>query len=110
MPRTAPDNPDVDSAALFEIGRRWAVAPAPDLSAGACQRPEFSHVSMFPKTTVQVRAARNVCDACPLACFTACREWALTQPMFLTGMFGGLTQSERRATRKRSKTEQVVAA
>jgi hypothetical protein len=104
--------PEVESEALVEIERRLSVAPAPDFSAAACRDTD---VPMQPTTTKGAQEAKAVCGEC--SCLFACREWALSQPGWLEGVFGGLTQVEReriKADRRRAaglaKTRKAVAA
>ncbi|MFF6993156.1 WhiB family transcriptional regulator [Streptomyces sp. NPDC010273] len=60
-------------------------------------------------TLVQIGEAKAVCARCPVS--KRCLEWALDVGQ-VEGVWGGTTESERRATRRRSarrKTESIGA-
>lgn len=47
-----------------------------------------------------IREAKAICHTCPL--LDTCREWALEQhPVWLYGVWGGLTKAERKARHPR---------
>lgn len=47
-----------------------------------------------------IREARAICDTCPL--LNTCRDWAIQQrPEWLYGVWGGLTQAQRKALHPR---------
>lgn len=52
-----------------------------------------------PAALRQIEAARAVCRRCPV--IGACRDWAVAQGV-LCGVWGGLTENERRTIARRS--------
>jgi hypothetical protein len=60
--------------------------------------------AMFPEPLKkrEVAAAKRVCAGCPFELRKACREYALGfAPTSLPGVWGGLSEGERRRERKR---------
>ena len=54
-----------------------------------------------PGARSSVAAAKAICASCPVA--DPCREWAMGHPTEV-GIWGGLTEAERRALRRRKRT------
>jgi WhiB family redox-sensing transcriptional regulator len=71
----------------------------------ACARvdPELFHLEQGQSP----RPAKRICADCPV--LDACRSYALARPELL-GIWGGLTEPERRALRSRRPGEMGVAA
>lgn len=83
----------------FHAARSQAM---PDLSAGACTvgDPE----SFFPPGSSyiylrEIEAAKAVCRSCVV--LDDCREWAIASEEAEHGIWGGLSEDERRALRRR---------
>ena len=82
--------------------------PGPDwMRQGACrdQDPEL----FFP-TSIKIEAAAEavrVCASCPV--WQQCRAYALATPV-LQGVWGGLTEGQRRQTRRRNARSRKGAA
>lgn len=55
----------------------------------------------------QTAEAKKVCSPCPVR--AACLAWAVTERQ-QHGVWGGLTDSERRATKRRTERQQAKAA
>ncbi len=55
---------------------------------------------MFPTPTEDPEPAKSVCRQCPV--IAACAEYALTPPVELHGVWGGLTAYERARRRRRT--------
>ncbi|MQA06770.1 MAG: WhiB family transcriptional regulator [Streptosporangiales bacterium] len=67
-----------------------------------CARRLIRNKVWFPQRGVLADAAvaKRLCRSCPL--LDACREWALAHPTAARyGVWGGLSERERRAERKR---------
>jgi WhiB family redox-sensing transcriptional regulator len=81
---------------------------------GACRTPdpEYGYDLHFPVSEAegnepQIARAKAVCESCPA--ITACRTWALANAV--DGIWGGMTEDERRAARAREmKRERELAA
>ncbi|HVT78479.1 MAG TPA: WhiB family transcriptional regulator [Acidimicrobiales bacterium] len=65
---------------------------------GACARPENKHVNFFPARGEDTKPAKAVCGLCPVR--AACREYGLSMPQTLNGIWGGLSGRERRAEQR----------
>jgi WhiB family redox-sensing transcriptional regulator len=82
-------------------------APMPALTAAACRGVDTA--VFFPPRGESTAPAKRVCAGCPE--LDPCRRWALGQA-FLFGVWGGLTEAERRTLRRRgvamSEAEVVV--
>jgi WhiB family redox-sensing transcriptional regulator len=63
----------------------------------ACK--EHPELSWFPGRGQDVRPVKRVCRSCLVV--DLCRAWALTQPQPPAGIWGGLTEGERRSLRTR---------
>ena len=63
-----------------------------DDAACSAEDPEL----FFPERNSYAREAKAVCAACPV--LEACRDYALTSPVGLAGVWGGTTEQERRYT------------
>ena len=61
-----------------------------DDAACSAEDPEL----FFPERNSYAREAKAVCAACPV--LEACRDYALTSPVGLAGVWGGTTEQERR--------------
>jgi hypothetical protein len=62
-------------------------------------------ITWFPGPDLAATAAaKAVCETCPA--LSACREWAIAQEPPLYGIWGGLTENERRQVR-RSRRQKV---
>lgn len=59
--------------------------------------PEQGH----PDALAMAAAAKAVCATCPVV--LACRDWAVAQPTEV-GIWGGLTEAERRALRRQKQS------
>jgi WhiB family redox-sensing transcriptional regulator len=72
----------------------------------ACRQPPPG-VTWFPEPGQDVRAAKAVCAACPVQ--TECRAWALAQTSDLKGVWGGISERERRQMRSRRRHARLMA-
>jgi WhiB family redox-sensing transcriptional regulator len=70
------------------------VTPAWHRDAACKEHPELS---WFPGRGRDPRAVKRVCESCLVV--DLCRAWALSQPEPLVGIWGGLTEKERRRLR-----------
>lgn len=73
-------------------------------AAAACRHhdPElFFPVGVGPSALNQAEEAKQVCRACPVR--EACLRWAMDDSRQVTGVWGGLTENERRSLRRRSR-------
>jgi WhiB family redox-sensing transcriptional regulator len=95
MPRiadqtTTGDQGDVSQLLeLLDAGR-----PAWHRDAACREHPE---VTWFPGLGQDVRPAKRVCADCLV--LSECRSWAIDEGTDLAGIFGGLSDRERRAVR-----------
>jgi WhiB family redox-sensing transcriptional regulator len=70
-----------------------------DRAACKTEDPDlFFPVGSFGANTRQVLRAKSVCRDCPVS--TECLDWALTHDA-IHGVWGGLTEDEREAMRRR---------
>lgn len=72
--------------------------PGEWVELGACKRPEAQGVNFFPGRGDDTKAAKAVCAMCPVR--RPCRDYGLSMPQNLNGIWGGLSGRERRAERK----------
>lgn len=85
----------------------------PWMARAAC-RPGRGHDpelwSAFPGDLASVRAAQRICAGCPV--FTECQDYALNypEPNNLWGIWGGLTEDDRRDIRRRRRRRAVRLA
>ena len=86
------------------VGETWP--PMPLLPLAACR--EVNPKVFFPERGQPVGPALAVCRSCPE--LEPCREWALSAPVTLTGIFGGLSQLSRKAERRRRQTPGISLA
>lgn len=63
---------------------------------GLCRREDPEKFFPLEKSKQAARSAKEVCLQCPV--LTRCREWAITH--YEVGIWGGLTERERRRVRK----------
>lgn len=80
---------------LASVSAPW-MAPGSETALCAQTDPEL----FFPDSGewTASRRAKTVCAVCPL--LTECRSWALSHPELTpTGVWGGLTETERRRVR-----------
>jgi len=77
---------------------------------GACldEDPElFFPIGNTGPALAQIEEAKAVCAGCPV--LTECRQWALDNPKLADyGVFGGLSEDERRTARRRSRRAQAT--
>lgn len=79
---------------LFEL----LASTTPDWHADAlCQ--EYPDVNFFPTRPRQAGRALAVCARCLVA--SECLEWALGEPSWLAGVWGGTTPADRRRMRRK---------
>jgi WhiB family redox-sensing transcriptional regulator len=76
------------------LGLVGYVTPAWHRDAACKEHPELS---WFPGRGRDPRAVKRVCESCLVV--DLCRAWALSQPEPLVGIWGGLTEKERRKLR-----------
>ena len=76
---------DVVRESIFDVP-----PPGPWAALGACLGAGCAR--WFPKRGGDVRAAKAVCDACPV--LDPCRSYGLAYPQLL-GVWGGLSQVQR---------------
>jgi len=78
-----------------------------DRSACLDEDPElFFPIGNTGPALAQIEEAKAVCAGCPV--LTECRQWALDNPKLADyGVFGGLSEDERRAARRRSRRAQA---
>jgi hypothetical protein len=74
------------------------VAPEPNLPLAACRRPGSTPRCLFPARGESSAPAKAVCGACPE--LERRRSHALALPPIARGIFGGLSQPERRRARR----------
>ena len=79
---------------LFEL--LASITPAWHADA-LCQ--EYPDVNFFPTRPGQAGRAKAVCARCLVA--SECLEWALGEPSWLTGVWGGTTPTDRRKLRRK---------
>lgn len=82
---------------------RSANSPAPGrLGTAACAAPQYDPELWFPNPTdlLAVTEAKAICATCPL--IRQCRDYAL-DPRISDGIWGGMSEAERRAARARPK-------
>ena len=79
-----------------------------DRSACLDEDPElFFPIGNTGPALAQIEEAKAVCAGCPV--LTECRQWALDNPKLADyGVFGGLSEDERRAARRRSRRAQAT--
>lgn len=72
-------------------------------AAAACQEVDpdlFFPVGMGPPALAQAEEAKEVCRHCPVR--QQCLRAAMAEPQPPAGVWGGLTETERRTLRRRS--------
>lgn len=72
-------------------------APGEWIEQAACKQHPVA--IFFPERGEDVRPAKAVCATCPV--LDACRAYALAAPVALNGVWGMLSQEERRLARRR---------
>ncbi|MEU8362352.1 WhiB family transcriptional regulator [Nonomuraea sp. NPDC048882] len=83
--------------------------PAWDRRA-ACrnQTPETFFLVTYQPASANVRAAKTICQGCPVV--ADCLAWALANPQLASdGIWGGTTPIERAAIRRTADTEGTTA-
>jgi WhiB family transcriptional regulator, redox-sensing transcriptional regulator len=71
----------------------------PDLDAGACRtEPDVPDFFADSNNTSAIATAKAMCETCPL--LETCRAWALHNEPY--GVWGGLSERERRVVRRRA--------
>lgn len=60
------------------------------------------------QSSLQRKAAVQTCNRCPI--LAACRQWAISDPNIIGGVFGGLSDEDRKAERRRRKKAAKAAA
>lgn len=74
-----------------------ALAPPGDwMGSARCKKAPTS--LFFPERGDDVRPAKQICAGCPV--LEQCRAYALAAPLELQGVWGGLSQKERRESRR----------
>ncbi|SEE06006.1 WhiB family transcriptional regulator, redox-sensing transcriptional regulator [Streptomyces sp. TLI_105] len=71
-------------------------------AAAACREVDpdlFFPVGVGPSALVQADEAKEVCRHCPVR--AECLRWAMDDSRQVTGVWGGLTENERRSLRRR---------
>ena len=71
-------------------------APSPPFEQAACRAPGIDPDWFFPQRgdqPSQTRQAKQICLVCPER--DACREWAVSAPIWLAGVWGGTTGRDR---------------
>ncbi|MEU9860193.1 WhiB family transcriptional regulator [Streptomyces sp. NPDC047971] len=71
-------------------------------AAAACQDVDpdlFFPVGVGPSALSQAEEAKEVCRACPVR--EECLRWAMDEGRHVTGVWGGLTENERRSLHRR---------
>lgn len=94
------------SLAAFGLDKSapWMHSDAPTALCAEVD-PELWH----PEKGGSTRDAKRVCRRCPL--MAACREWALDHPQEARhGVWGGLSERERRELRRQRRRNLAVAA
>ncbi|MEU6977616.1 MULTISPECIES: WhiB family transcriptional regulator [unclassified Streptomyces] len=61
----------------------------------------FFPVGVGPTALAQAEEAKEVCHRCPVR--EQCLRWAMDDSRQVTGVWGGLTETERRSLRRRSR-------
>lgn len=61
--------------------------------------PQVSWVDFFPGKAQSVEPAKRICRMCPVR--VECAEYAVTSPIMLLGVWGGMSANERREVRQR---------
>jgi WhiB family redox-sensing transcriptional regulator len=80
----------------------WAICATDwaDHAACLCEEPElFFPIGNCGPALIQIEEAKAVCNRCPV--IDACLSFALENGM-TAGVWGGLTEDERRALRRRT--------
>ncbi|MFF8279813.1 WhiB family transcriptional regulator [Streptomyces lateritius] len=73
-------------------------------ASAACQNVDpdlFFPVGTGAPALVQAEEAKAVCQVCPVR--AACLRWAMDDSRQVTGVWGGLTEDERRSLKRRSR-------
>lgn len=93
------DPADIHDAARSgpEVVGRWVALRPAWMRRAACRGQGTD--SYFPHLGYDSRAAKAVCESCPV--LPACMRYALDDPD-LVGVWGGCTETERREIRKRA--------
>lgn len=77
--------------------------PGDWLSEALC--PQVDWVDFFPKKGASAKPAKRICGMCAVR--NECAEYALTSPVFLLGVWGGLTENERKEFRRAEGIESI---
>ena len=82
------------------------MTPMPDLSAGSCTSHHPTVMHPEPAWADGINYARTIClgisgrvPPCPV--LAVCRDWILAHPDRESGVWGGLSEQERRNLRRR---------
>ncbi|MEE1820595.1 MULTISPECIES: WhiB family transcriptional regulator [unclassified Streptomyces] len=73
-------------------------------TAAACQEVDpdlFFPVGIGPAALAQAEDAKEICRICPVR--EECLRWAMEEPHPPSGVWGGLTETERTSLRRRSR-------
>ena len=82
----------------FEVLCELLASTTPAWHADAlCQ--EYPDVNFFPTRPRQAERAQAVCARCLVV--SECLEWALGEPAWLAGVWGGTTPADRRRMRRK---------
>jgi WhiB family transcriptional regulator, redox-sensing transcriptional regulator len=98
--RAGAERAGAERAGAVRAGGDGAVGAAWRLEAACRQLPTdlFFPIGQGPLAQAQIRLAKEICNVCPVR--ARCGEYALTANMQY-GVFGGMTEEERRQVRRR---------
>ena len=69
---------------------------------GAACKPDTGHL-FFPTSGQHSTKAKAICQTCPV--ITQCRDYAVTSPNLLRGVWGGMSEDELESARRKAGTK-----